>query len=313
MDGLIFSVNSVAPVFLLVLVGIGLRYGGLIDETAVTRISSIVFTVAIPALTFTEISKTRFNEVFDGAIVLLSVGGTLLFYCLAWAASYAIVKDPRGRGPFIQGTMRGNNVIISLAIILNLYGEAALSKGAVVMAFLMPLYNVLSVVALTLPLHRRGSVSIRVLLKKIVTNPIIISILLALPFSYFEIRMPKVVDRSLGYLSQMTLPLALLNVGASLKISSLWNSFPAVVSSLTKVVVFPLSVTALAVALGIRGEPLGILFLIIAAPTAVASFVMARAMDNDSEMAAAIIAITTLLSIITIGAGLYVLRSTGLI
>jgi len=313
MENLLYGLNSVGPVFLLVVLGVVLRAVKLVDETLVSRISTLVFTIAVPALVFTKISRTRFEEVFDGRLVLLAVLGAIVFFCLFWALSYLLVKEPRKRGPFIQGTVRGNNAIVSLAIVLNVYGESGASKAAVLLAFLMPLYNILSVIALTVPMHRSGGGTWGRLVKRIVTNPIILAILAALPFSYFSVRLPVVVDRSLGYLSQLTLPLALLNIGASLRLSAVTKPMPAVPASFVKVVLYPAAMTAVAVAVGMRGETLGVLFIFVAAPTAVVSFIMARAMSNDAELAANIIALTTLCSVFTVGAGLVVLKGLQLI
>jgi predicted permease len=296
-----------------VLIGVVLRRISLVDEALVTKISTIVFTVAIPSLIFTKIARTSFTEVFDGLSTLLLVAGAVAFFLLSWGLSYLVVKEQRARGPFIQGSMRGNNAIISLAIILNYYGESGISKAGIILAILMPLYNVLSVIALTVPMHKSEGLGLGRLLKRIATNPIILAVLAALPFSYFSVPLPVIADRTLGYLAQMTLPLALINIGASLRLSSFKRPLPVVLSSFIKIILYPVVLTWTAIGLGIRDESLGILFIILGAPTAVVSFIMARAMDNDSELAANIIALTTLFSVFTIGFGLYMLSKLGLI
>jgi predicted permease len=269
--------------------------------------------VAVPALVFTKISKADISEVFDGQMVLLMVGGAIVFFGLVWLVSYLVIGEPPSRGPFIQGAVRGNNAIVSLAIIINLFSESAVSKATILLAFIMPLYNALSVVILTLTMHRHRGAGLGRLLKRIATNPIILAILVALPFSYFSVKLPLIVDRSLGYLAQMTLPLALLNIGASLRRSSMARPLPAILASVIKLVIYPVVMTAAAVWLGLRGQRLGVLFVFFAAPTAVLSFIMAEAMGNDSELAANIVALTTLSSMFTIGLGLFALRALGLV
>ena len=63
--------------------------------------------------------------------------------------------------------------------------------------------------------------------------------------------------------------------------------------------------------LGFRGPELGILFLYFGAPTAAASFVMARAAEGNHELAAAIIVITTLMAAVTTNIGIFVLQAGG--
>ena len=62
-----------------------------------------------------------------------------------------------------------------------------------------------------------------------------------------------------------------------------------------------------ALCLGVRDEHLGILFLLLATPVAASSHVMVAAARGDSTLAANIIVLTTLLSLVTITAGFFTL------
>ena len=62
---------------------------------------------------------------------------------------------------------------------------------------------------------------------------------------------------------------------------------------------------------GFRDADLAILFLYFASPTAAASFVMARAVGANHELAAAIIVITTLAAVVTTNLGLLMLQWGG--
>ena len=62
---------------------------------------------------------------------------------------------------------------------------------------------------------------------------------------------------------------------------------------------------------GLRGENLAVLFVVSGAPTAVASFIMAKAMDSDGDLAAGIVFLATVCSALTLSAGILVLRSMG--
>ena len=64
---------------------------------------------------------------------------------------------------------------------------------------------------------------------------------------------------------------------------------------------------------GFRGYDLGILFILFACPTAIASFIMAEAMGSNSKLAANILLMTTLVSLVTITLGLFVLKEYNLI
>ena len=67
------------------------------------------------------------------------------------------------------------------------------------------------------------------------------------------------------------------------------------------------------IAFGFRGMELGILLLMAAAPSAAASYVMVRAMGGNAPLAANIVALTTIGSILATSLGLTVLRAYALI
>jgi predicted permease len=75
----------------------------------------------------------------------------------------------------------------------------------------------------------------------------------------------------------------------------------------------PLLITIGGILIGLRGPALGVLFLMSSSPTAAASYPMTQAMGGNRHLAAAIIAATSLGSIISSTLGIFLLRSFGLI
>ena len=100
--------------------------------------------------------------------------------------------------------------------------------------------------------------------------------------------------------------------GGTLSLAALRQSGNMALSaSLVKMIGLPLVATVGAWLYGFRGPELGILFLYFGAPTAAASFVMARAAQGNHELAAAIIVITTLMAAVTTNIGIFVLQAGG--
>ena len=75
----------------------------------------------------------------------------------------------------------------------------------------------------------------------------------------------------------------------------------------------PLLGVLLALLLGVRGEQLGVLFLLLATPVAASSHVMVIGARGDGVMAANMIVLTTALSLFTITLGFFVLSAMGLV
>jgi predicted permease len=78
-------------------------------------------------------------------------------------------------------------------------------------------------------------------------------------------------------------------------------------------VILPAAITVAAVHYGFRGEDLGILFLMVSAPTAMVAFVMAKEFADGGEMTAEVIALTTIVMPVTVTAGLTILATLNLL
>ncbi len=188
------------------------------------------------------------------------------------------------------------------------------TRGAILLAFAIPLYNTISVIALVVPLHQGAKGATRKIILTLFTNPLILAVIFALPFSLFNIYLPVIAQKTLSYLSKMTLPLALIGVGGSLSFHSLKEKLSfSIIAIIIKILLIPITVSLAAYYVGIRNESLGVLFIVSGAPTAIASFIMAKSMHNDSHLAANIILLTTLGSVITIGFGIFFLKALALI
>ncbi len=314
MQNLLLILNLVTPVFLIIILGYFLKRIGLINDAFVSLSSKLVFSVALPALIFTEVSKLSLNEVLDFKLIGFVYVGTLLSFFLVWIFSKPFIKVGSDRGVYIQGSFRGNFAIVGLALIASVYGNEVLSKAALVLGFTIPLYNVLSVIALTVPVRVERSLNYMHTFYEILKNPLIIAVLVGFVFSYFSIPLPNVIFKTVDYIAALALPLALLGLGGFMKFSDFKKISPlAVTSSLIKIVFIPLAATIAAYYLGFVKGDLGIIFILFACPTAIASFIMAEAMGLNSRLAGNILLLTTLFSVVTITLGLYILKQSGLI
>jgi hypothetical protein len=313
LQNLIFSLTLVAPVFLIVALGYFLKRIGVINENFVSVSSKIVFTISLPALIFIEVSSIHLEEILNVNLILFVYAGTLVTFAAVWITAGFFTRAGKDKASFIQGSFRGNFAIVGLAIIVNYYGIDNLGKASLVLAFTIPLYNILSVIALTVPLkekeHKYSNTFFEIL-----KNPLIIAVFAAIPFSYFGIIIPGFLKTSIGYLSALALPLALVGIGGFLSFSDITKeSSLTVTSTILKLLVFPAIMTFAAYLLDFRGIDLGIIFILFACPTAIASFIMAEAMGANSRLAGNILLLTTLVSVITITLGLFILKENGLI
>jgi len=305
-----FTLDVTVPIFLMVLLGWWTGKRGWVGESFTETASKIVFNIALPALLFLKISEADLSRVLDASQLIYALVATIFAAFLCGVYSRFLALPPQEQGVFIQGAFRGNLGIVGIALCGSMYGDEGLAVGSILLAFMTMLYNVISVIALTIPFKGSDQGALKKQLVHIAKNPLIIAILLALLANYMRFELPHILDRSLGYFSGMTLPLALICVGASINSKVLKRSGRVSMhASWLKLVMIPFLATLIAILLGIEGIYLGTLFLMFASPTAAASYVMARQMRGDAELAATIIAVTTAKSVITISMGIFALRA----
>ncbi|RMV17954.1 hypothetical protein ALP17_00117 [Pseudomonas savastanoi] len=304
------TLNITAPVFAMLFLGVLLKRIGTINDGFIVAASGLVFNVTMPALLFLGIIHADLRAALQPGLLIFFSVATLLSFAFAWG--WAIWRCPQEeRGVYVQGAFRGNNGVIGLALAASMYGPYGISLGAILAALVIVFYNTLSTIVLAVysPVIKSDPWSV---FKSVLANPLIISVIIASPFAYFSIGLPRWLETSGSYLAQMTLPLALICIGGTLSLASLRKSGSLAISaSVMKMITLPLLCTLAAWLVGFRGAELGILFLYFASPTAAASYIMARTANGNYELAAAIIVITTLAAAVTTNVGIFILQWGG--
>jgi hypothetical protein len=203
---------------------------------------------------------------------------------------------------------------MGLAIVFNAYGEAGFTRAGILMGFLVPVLNLFALLALLLP-HRRndGGQGAVFWVKQLVGNPLIIASFAGIAWSYLQLPVPVILDRSLHIATGMTLPLALIAIGGSFSLEKLKGDLVrAAFATGFKLVWLPLIAAGLLVLLGVGGQDLAIGVLFAGTPAATATYIMAHQLKGDAELAGSIVMMSTAFSVVTYTFALLVLRSFGL-
>ncbi|WP_346726800.1 AEC family transporter [Feifania hominis] len=314
LGNLLFSINTVMPLFLIMIIGWFLRRLGMITAEVVQKVNQIVFYLALPASMFLDLATADIREVFDAKFVLFAVGVTVVGFIVAWVLGELVLKDKSQVGAFVQGAFRSNYVFIGVALVKNVLQVDDVAVAQLVIAFVIPFYNVLSVLALTTRGVTKEKVTVSRLLKNIATNPLIISILIALPFSLLRVQFPFLVTKTLDYCGTIATPLALMMIGANFNFGNIKSRLGGTLLACAyKLVLQGLIFIPIAVKLGFGTQELLVLLVMLCSPTAANSYIMAKNMGGDSELASSIIVGTTLFSVVTLTAWIFVFRTVGIL
>lgn len=315
MESIIYSLNGIFPIFFIALLGYYLKQKKYITEDFNQRASDMLFKYFMPIMLFYKVSNSDFLGAVDFKMFVFVYSCTLFTVIFTWVVGSKFIKDKATLGSFVQGIYRNNYAIIAISLNVALFGEVAMTKSAFLLAIVVPLYNLLAVLILTVcskdPTVKKEPKDIFI---AIITNRIIIGIALGIVVSILKIQMPSFVDNAFSMLAGITAPLAILMIGASMDFGKLKGKIGlTVLASLSKTVFLPLVFTPIAYLIGYRGMDLGMIFLFLTTPSATNSYIMARSMKCDDELAGSIVMATTLFSFVTIFLGILILKALALI
>ena len=307
---MILSFNVVLPLFLMIVLGYSLKRIRVYDEHTIFGVNQLVFKVFLPLLLFINIYQTDVTGVFDLKLMLVALLGVLGSFFMTWLIIAWIEKDNRKRGVLIQGIFRSNFVIFGIPVTTSLFGAEATGAAALLVAVIVPIFNMLSVVILEI--YRGSRINVPKILKGILTNPLIIGSVTGLLCLWLHIKIPLVLEKTISDVSKVTTPLALVILGGSFTFLSMKGNVKQItIGVLGKLVIVPVICLSFALLIGIRGVGLAILMSIFASPTAVSSFSMAKQMDGDADLAGHLVVLGSMLSVVTMFVWIFIFKQGG--
>lgn len=305
------SANAVLPMCLVMALGYGTRRLGWLRREEISTINKIAFRIFLPCLLYYNIYCSDLSGSFDPLLMAYAVGGVLLTFGLALGYTLLTEKLPERRGVLIQGMFRSNYVIMGIPVATALLGADQLGTVSILIAVVVPLFNMLAVVVLEVfrgqkpkPLHILGQIA---------KNPLVIGSVLGILTLVAGIRLPHILEQTIQSVSAIASPLQLFLLGAFFQFSGLKTYRRELVTvSIAKLIVSPGLFLGLGALLGFRGVAFVSLIGIFASPTAVNSFTMAQQMGGDAELAGDIVVMTSAASILTMFLWIFLFKSLGM-
>ena len=303
MENFLFALNTVLPFLLYIAFGYGVRMSGLADEDFMKRLNKVIFQAFFPILMFNNLYSIPEGMTLNLRLVAVAIISVLLLQAVLLAVVPRLVKENERRGVIIQAIYRSNFVLFGIPLATSVFGEGGTLLATMMVAIVIPVYNITAVVILEL--FRGGKVPVSVLIKNILKNPMIRGALLGFIFHILGIKLPVSVEGPIT-------PLALFVLGGTLHFNAIGGNLKYVVPSMTfKMVILPAVILAVATLLGFSGVERFVYFEMYATPVATASYAMAQNMGGDGELAGQFVVLSTVASVVTIFLWVYFLNSIG--
>lgn len=307
------ALSITAPIFILISLGAWLYHIRFITDEFINISSKFIFNIGLPIILFTSTAGHDFKHLMNVSHIALIIITTLVIYLLSNVTASTVISAKRDKGVFVQGAFRGNLIILGLAFCANAYPEKGIAIATIPTAFTIITYNLLSIYTLNNSLHNQGG-SLKKNLLDIIKNPLIIGIMAGIIANLINFPTPDIIVQSNQYIAKMTLPLALIAIGGSLNFLQIKQNIKvAFISSIWKVILSPVILVILLTFIPVDPVAAGVLFLLVASPTATASVIMVKSMNGNSDLAAKIVILSTLMSLFTVTIGFAVLISSNVV
>ena len=287
-------INQMIQLFLIIGLGYFMQKKKILNDELNTKLNFIVISITTPALIFSSVCTTSISE--KSMVIYTLVIATAVYVALP-VISFVLVKLMRipmhQKGLYMFMTIFSNTGFMGYPIMKALFGNDAV--------FYTALFNILFTLGVIL-INYGNDVKMKLNPKNLLSPGVVASII-AIFIYFLEIPIPDVIANSCGMVGDMTTPLAMMIIGATLaniKVKELFTELRLYYFTIVKQVILPIAVFPI-IAYFIK-DPLiqGITLVNLAMPVANSAVLFAKEYGGDVELAAKSIFITTLVSVFTI-------------
>lgn len=312
MENLIVSLNVVIPLFLSIGYGYFLKRIHILSEDILYKLNAVIFRAFFPLLMFKNIYQTNIESAFQLRLILYAVMMLIVMIAVLFITIPFIEKENMKRGVLIQAIYRSNFIIFGLSLVSSVYGEESTGVTSVLIAVIVPLFNIFAVIILEA--FRGEKIHFLHSVQAVCKNPLIIGAVFGMVAMLFSIHLPKVIESTISNFASITTPLALIILGGTFQFSSFHKFIKQLcIGVLGRLIIVPAIGLGTAVFLGFRGVELLSLFAMFGSPIAISSYPMAQQMGGDGQLAGQLVVWTSAFSIITIFLWIFFMKNFSLI
>ena len=290
--------DNLFPVFALIGLGTWLKHLQLTSEPFLRSSDRLVYFIFFPAMLFWKIGSAPSADNGATDLIAAAICAVTVIYLISAVCLRLFKVSTFAAGSYSQSCYRFNTYV-GMAVVLNALGETGVSRFGILIGFIIPIVNLLAVS--TLIWYSGQAIDIRerlrITLRALISNPLIIGCLTGMAYSRFIGEFPVFLDNTFRLAAMVTLPLALLSIGGTLTLKNLKNHLGhAFLGSVIKLLVLP--VVGWFFLKAFDAAPLsfqvGMLFFTL--PASPATIVLSSQLNSDTEFASAAIVLSTLLS-----------------
>ncbi len=294
--------NQMISLFIIMVVGYVMYRVKIIDDAATVRYTRLVLNISLPAQIITSFVENR--GVVPNGVVLSVFGISFVVYAIAAVVGAVFVFVTRApkeeRGTYLFMCLFGNVGFMGFPVIVTIFGDGALIYAVIFNV----IFNIL-VYSLGITLIGGGKGGYKFSPKLLLNIPFIAALVSVLLF-FAGVSLPRVLVTSMDYLGNLTTPVAMLVLGAtiaSMPVKELFDDWRVYLFTVFRLGVIPLATMAVLRMFSLTTpEIAGIMIVLAAMPVATNTTMLAIEYGGNMRLASKGIFFSTILSVITIPA-----------
>ena len=282
------------------------------EENFLRKLNTMVFKCFFPLLMFNNFYNMDLSQGFDIMPLLFTLAALLVMLPLLFLLVPRFSSGPQRTGVMIQALFRSNSILFAMPLSEAVCGAAGTAASTKLVAVIVPLFNVMAVIALEKYNGKHSSVWS--LVKNVLTNPLILGAIAGGICLLLKVSLPAPVEKTVKAFADLTTPISLFILGGTLHFTTVGKNAKALtVCTLLKLIFIPMIiVTGLALTPFTSAEKFAV-FCLFGTPVAVSSYTMAANMGGDGDLAGEFVAVTTITSLFTLFGWIFIMKMTGLI
>lgn len=306
MENFLIVAGQVVILFILIAIGFVLGKLKIMTEEGARVCSNVVLLVVTPCAIINSFRREATLDVLMG--LLTAFGVSVLVHLLAIAAAHLLFgKNDATSRVFRLSTVLSNAGFMAFPLQRAVLGEIGVFYGAAyVVVFNLVLWSYGQ-----LTMDRSGN---KLNVRKLLLNPGTVALVLGLLVLFLPFDLPKVVAGPIEHLAALNTPVPMLFIGYSLSKVNFKKAFTrpgGYAVCAVRLILVPVLAAAAMYLIGLRGTLLTAMTIAASAPVAAAVAMFASRYDQDEESAVNAVAMSTLLSIITMPIIVSVVQSIG--
>ncbi len=306
---MLLILNNLLPIFLIILLGVVLRYFGWMTDSFINMTDRMVYFVFFPALLFWKACKPADDFNIEPGLILLISGVVFLMFVTSIGLSRILGMADFEVGSFSQCCFRFNSYV-GMAVTFSVLGDQGGRIFAVLISIIIPFINVLVISTMIFYSGNKtdGRSKIVMVAWGMLSNPLIIACFAGIFYSRLHVPLPAVIDNTLALVSALTLPLALMSVGGSLRISGQGKYIgKAAAAGIVKLFVMPAVGYFFLKHMNVSNIGFEMAMIYFALPTSPQNHILASQLNSSVELATSGILISTIFSVLSLSAVLIIL------